>query len=94
MGHKTGCGTAAPLAGAMVGRIKLRRMKPDIYTKIVLTVIAHTLLIVARNRYVHPATTARAGQPMTWSTSGSNDNGCPGLFVLSLYRCLPSSGEI
>jgi hypothetical protein len=68
----------------MVGRIKLRRMKPDIYTKIVLTVIALTLLIVARNRYVHPATTARAGQPMTWSTSGSNDNGCPGLFVLSL----------
>jgi hypothetical protein len=38
-------------------------MKPDLYTKIVLTVIAFMLTIIACNRYVSPATTARAEGP-------------------------------
>ena len=35
-------------------------MKPDLYTKIVLTVIALALVMIACNQYVHPAATAEA----------------------------------
>jgi hypothetical protein len=41
----------------------LLRMKPDLYTKAVLTVIALLLLLIACNQYVHPATTANAQGP-------------------------------
>jgi hypothetical protein len=35
-------------------------MKPDIYSKAVLTIIALALVLIACNQYVHPATTASA----------------------------------
>jgi len=35
-------------------------MKPDLYTKIVLTLIALALVMIACNQYVHPATAAQA----------------------------------
>jgi hypothetical protein len=38
-------------------------MKPDIYTKIALTVIALSLVMIACNQYVHPVTAAEAQGP-------------------------------
>jgi len=35
-------------------------MKPDLYTKAVLTVIAIALVLIAANQYIHPRVTARA----------------------------------
>jgi hypothetical protein len=35
-------------------------MKPDIYTKVVLTVIAVVLIVIAGNQYISPRVTARA----------------------------------
>ena len=35
-------------------------MKPDLYTRIVLTVIALALVLIACNQYVHPASTVAA----------------------------------
>jgi hypothetical protein len=39
-------------------------MKPDLYTKAVLTVIALVLVLIACNQYVHPAATASAQGPL------------------------------
>jgi hypothetical protein len=41
-------------------RVTLRRMKPDTYTKAVLTVIALTLTVIACNQYIEPKATAQA----------------------------------
>jgi hypothetical protein len=38
-------------------------MKPDLYTRAVLTVIALALVLIACNQYVRPATTASAQGP-------------------------------
>jgi hypothetical protein len=38
-------------------------MKPDLYTKAVLTIIALALVLIACNQYVHPAITADAQGP-------------------------------
>ena len=38
-------------------------MKPDPYTRIVLTIIALALVLIACNQYIHPATTANAQGP-------------------------------
>ena len=41
----------------------LRRMKPDFYTKAVLTVIAFLLLLIACNQYVSPHSAVQAAGP-------------------------------
>ncbi len=50
----------APSLPARVPRDTLRRMKPDIYTKAVLTVIAVALVAIASNQYTNPRTTVQA----------------------------------
>jgi hypothetical protein len=49
-------------------------MKPDIYTKAVLTVIAVALTPIACNQYVSPSTTARVQGPfatLQFASSGT-----------------------
>jgi hypothetical protein len=50
-------------------------MKPDLYTKVVLTAIALALVRIACNQYVHPATTAQAhGAYAGVQFAGQGDN--------------------
>jgi hypothetical protein len=51
-------------------------MKPDLYTKFVLTIIALLLLLIACNQYINPVTTASAQGPFAgvqvyFDTAGS-----------------------
>jgi hypothetical protein len=48
-------------------------MKPDHYTKIVLTVIAFALVLVACNQYVRPAAAEAQGPFSTVQFSGPGD---------------------
>jgi hypothetical protein len=49
-------------------------MKPDLYTKAVLTVIALALMLIACNQYAHPSVTARAEGPFA-GVQFSSDHG-------------------
>ena len=65
----------APRAGG-VRHVNLRRMKPDFYTKAVLTVIASALLLIACNQYVHPPAAQAQG-----AFAGVQFHGAADLFV-------------
>jgi hypothetical protein len=63
------------------------RVKPDLYTKTVLTVIALLLLLIACNQYVSPATTASAQGPLAGTQFAMGP-----LFYLTFTD--PRTGEI
>jgi len=50
-------------------------MKPDLYTKAVLTVIALMLILIACNQYVSPAVTASAQAPFAGAQFSASDSG-------------------
>lgn len=55
-------------------------MKPDLYTKIVLTVISVMLTVLACNQYVTPAATAQAQASQFAGVQYSTANGTPTFF--------------
>jgi hypothetical protein len=67
--HRPLCLAKGPLrdgvsaSDAALARGTLLRMKPDLYTKVVLTIIALALVLIACNHYSQPAVTAQAEGP-------------------------------
>ena len=81
----------------MADRDNLRPMKPDIYTKAVLAVIACALASLAINQYINPKTAAQA-QSSGLQFGVGDCNGFVYTFdqrsgTVSRYRCISGAPE-